>query len=82
MMKDSVVDIPMIMLSAHDELYYALRCLQAGAKGYINKKYICTDIVACLKTVLSGHLFVSGDRGESILKQYRGLETSVGVKSH
>jgi len=78
-MKNMENDLPLIMLSAHDELFYALRCLQAGAKGYINKKYICTDIVRCLKTVLGGHLFVSGDRGESILRQFMGLESSLGV---
>jgi DNA-binding NarL/FixJ family response regulator len=69
--KNKGIDLPLIMLSAHDELYYALKCLQAGARGYINKKYICTDVVRCLKQVFGGHLFVSGDKGEQILEQYR-----------
>ena len=37
--------------------------LQAGARGYINKRYICSDIIRCLKEVLAGNLYVSGDKG-------------------
>jgi len=69
--KDKGLTFPFIILSAHDETHYALRCLKAGARGYINKKYICTDIVTCLKRVLGGHLYVSGDKGNQILEQYR-----------
>jgi DNA-binding NarL/FixJ family response regulator len=72
-MKNKAIGLPLIVLSAHDELHYALKCLQAGARGYINKKYICTDAIRCLKEVLDGRLFVSGDKGEQILKQYRKL---------
>jgi DNA-binding NarL/FixJ family response regulator len=79
--KNKAIDLPLIMLSAHDELYYALKCLQAGAKGYINKRYICTDISTCLKEVLGGHLYVSGDKGEQILKQYRKLNTFASIES-
>ena len=67
-MKNKTIELPLIILSAHDELYYALKCLQAGAMGYINKKYICTDVAKCLKEVLSGRLFVSGDKGEKYFK--------------
>jgi len=70
-MKEKNIHLPSIMVSAHDELYYALKCLQAGARGYLNKRYICTDVIACLKTVLEGRLFVSGDKGEQILKQFK-----------
>jgi two-component system, NarL family, response regulator NreC len=81
MMKNKGIDLPLIMLSAHDELLYALKCLQAGAKGYINKKYICTDVIICLKEILVGHLYVSGDKGEYILKQYKKLNTPVSMES-
>lgn len=70
-MREKAFDLPLAVLSAHDELHYALRCLQAGAKGYINKKYICTDVVRCLQQVLAGHLFVSGDKGENIIREYK-----------
>jgi DNA-binding NarL/FixJ family response regulator len=80
-MKNKAINLPLIMLSAHDELHYALKCLQAGAMGYINKRYICTDVIKCLHQVLSGHLFVSGDKGEQILKLYRKFDPPVSVES-
>ena len=70
-LKERSIGFPLIILSAHDELFYALKCLQAGARGYINKKYICTDVVKCLKEVLGGRLYVSGERAEQILNQYK-----------
>jgi DNA-binding NarL/FixJ family response regulator len=73
--------MPLIMLSAHDEQHYALKCLKAGAKGYINKKYICTDVVRCLHRVLDGQLFVSGDKGESIVQEFKRAHAPA-VNSH
>ena len=77
LMKDRGSSLPMVMLSAHDENYYALKCLQAGARGYINKKYICSDVVRCLNQVLNGQLFVSGDKGEGIIRQYQKLSIPI-----
>ena len=70
-LKDKGINLPSIVLSAHDELDYALPCLKAGAKGYVNKLYICTDLIPALKEVFYGNLFVSGDRGKHIIDQYR-----------
>ncbi len=70
-MRAKRIDLPLIIVSAHDELHYALRCLKAGARGYINKKYICSDIATCLNKVLEGDLYVSGNKADHILKQYQ-----------
>jgi DNA-binding NarL/FixJ family response regulator len=75
------INLPLIILSAHDELLYALKCLKAGARGYINKKYICTDVVTCLKEVIGGRMFVSGDKGAYILNQYKQLAAPAGIES-
>ena len=79
-LKKRGINLPLVILSAHDELYYALKCLQAGARGYINKRYICTDVVSCLKQVLGGHLYVSGDKAEQILRQFKS-STPVSIES-
>jgi len=63
--------LPVIMLSAHDEITYAAKCLALGAAGYVNKVNICTDLPGGLKKVFQGELFVSGSEGEHILKKYR-----------
>ncbi len=72
-LKTKELKLPVIMLSAHDELLYALPCLKAGARGYISKDCICAQLVSGLKEVLAGNLFVSGDKGKNILEQYKRI---------
>jgi two-component system invasion response regulator UvrY len=72
-LKERKINLPSIILSAHDEVHFALRSLQCGAKGYVNKGRICMDLVAALKEILSGRLFVSGEKGTYILNRYENL---------
>jgi len=70
-LKDKGIELPAITLSAHDEMDYAAKCLKAGAKGYVNKNSICADLIRGIKEVLAGNLFISGDKGEYLLRQYK-----------
>ncbi len=70
-LKDRGFNFPVIILSAHDEVSFASKCLGLGAAGYVNKGYICSDLILGLKKVLSGELFVSGRDGDLIVKEYR-----------
>jgi len=70
LLKNKSIELPAIMLSAHDEQFYALKCLTAGAKGYISKDCICADLIRGVKEVLAGNLFISGEDGKYILEQY------------
>jgi len=47
-------DLPVIMLSMHDESVYALRAMRAGARGYVMKKSGGAELVAAIKEVLAG----------------------------
>jgi len=51
--------IPVVVLSMHDEKIYAERCLQAGAKGYIMKQEASLSVVKAIRSVLSGNCYVS-----------------------
>lgn len=48
-----------LVLSMHSESLYALRCLRAGARGYIMKEAGWGTILAAMRTVLAGELYVS-----------------------
>jgi DNA-binding NarL/FixJ family response regulator len=48
-----------LMLSMHDERTYAERALRAGARGYVTKRESSGKIVAAIREVLAGRLFVS-----------------------
>jgi DNA-binding NarL/FixJ family response regulator len=48
-----------IVLSMHDEGLYAERALRAGARGYIMKRETAKKIIAAVRQVLEGKLYLS-----------------------
>jgi len=52
-------DLPMLVLSMHDELIYAERLLAAGASGYIMKQAASDQLLIALRVVLSGGTYLS-----------------------
>ncbi len=52
-------DLPVLMLSMHDEEQYAVRCLKAGASGYIEKRGSAEELIRAIRRVATGHIYVS-----------------------
>ena len=48
-----------LVLSMHDERFYAERALKAGAKGYIMKEEAETQVINAIKTVTGGDIYLS-----------------------
>jgi two-component system invasion response regulator UvrY len=72
-LRNRKIDLASVVLSAHEETDYALKSLILGAKGYLSKRYICTDLPFTLKEVSNGQLYVSGPHGSDILKKHSTL---------
>jgi DNA-binding NarL/FixJ family response regulator len=51
--------LPILVVSMHDENEYAERCLQAGAQGYIQKDSGADCLLAAIRCVLAGEVYVS-----------------------
>ena len=65
-------ELPILVVSMHDESLYADRALKAGAKGYVMKAEADTTIVKAIRRVLRGGLYVSEAVSEKILMQFAG----------
>jgi DNA-binding NarL/FixJ family response regulator len=52
-------DLPILALSMHDETLYAERALRAGAMGYIMKQEATENVIAAMRRVLAGEMYVS-----------------------
>lgn len=52
-------DLPMLVLSMHDETIYAERMLAAGANGYIMKEAAYEQLLTALRRVLDGGRYLS-----------------------
>ena len=51
--------VAVIVLSMHDENLYAERALRAGARGYIMKRETAKNVIAAIRSVLEGNLYLS-----------------------
>lgn len=51
--------LPVLMLSMHPEEQYAVRCLRAGANGYIQKDSETEEIVQAIERVAGGGKFIT-----------------------
>jgi len=51
--------LPILVLSTHDELLYAERSLRAGAKGYVMKHEPTEQVMAAIRLVLRGGVYLS-----------------------
>ncbi len=52
-------EIPILVLSMHDEEQYALRALKAGASGYLNKEADTEILLDAIRKVMRGGVYVS-----------------------
>jgi DNA-binding NarL/FixJ family response regulator len=64
--------MPVLVISMHDELIYAERMLRAGARGYIMKEAGGEALLAALRQVLRGEIYVSPRLSARILEGLSG----------
>ncbi len=65
-------DLPILVVSMHDELIYAERVLRAGARGYIMKQEGGQKFLLAIRQVLAGKVFVSEKMSARILENFSG----------
>jgi DNA-binding NarL/FixJ family response regulator len=68
-LSQSYPDLPVLTLSMHDESIYAERCLMAGAKGYIMKQEPPEKMIAALRKVLGGDIYISENISAKLLQK-------------
>lgn len=64
--------LPVLVLSMHDESLYAERALRAGARGYIMKQEAPQVLLGAIRAVLSGQVYVSEAMGAKLLQRMVG----------
>lgn len=65
-------EVALIVLSMHDEALYAERALRAGALGYVMKRETSKSVLASIRRVLEGDVYVS----EKIVNRMAGRLSS------
>jgi DNA-binding NarL/FixJ family response regulator len=65
-------DLPVLVLSMHDESIYAERALRAGAQGYIMKQEATDKVLVALRRILCREIYVSDRIANRMLQHYIG----------
>jgi two-component system invasion response regulator UvrY len=58
--------LPVLMLSTYPEKQYAVRCIRLGAAGYLNKSANPDDMIAAVRKVAGGGIYVSALTAEAL----------------
>jgi DNA-binding NarL/FixJ family response regulator len=67
-------ELPVLVVSMHDEMIYAERVLRAGGRGYIMKQEGGEKLLAAIRQVLSGQVYVSQQMSARILEVFSGRQ--------
>ena len=67
-------DMPVLVVSMHDETLYAERSLRAGARGYIMKQEALEKVLVAIRKVLEGEIFVSDRITTKMLEKFVSVE--------
>ncbi len=69
-------NLPILVISMHDESLYAERVLRAGARGYVMKHEGGAQLIGAIRRVLSGKPYVSEQMSARILEGLSGRPPS------
>lgn len=63
-------DLPVLIISMHDEAIYAERALRARANGYIMKQEATEKILVAVRRILGGEAYLSDAMSKKMLQQF------------
>ena len=82
LIKDLCIQYPSVaplVLSMHEEELYAERAMRAGARGYVRKRETSKNILAAIRRVLEGGIYVSEKLSNAMALKFLKGQEAVGV---
>jgi DNA-binding NarL/FixJ family response regulator len=63
-------NLPILVLSMHDESLYALRALRAGAEGYVMKHEAMANVIHAIREVFNGRPYLSPAMAAQVITKF------------
>ena len=60
--------LPVLMLTMYDEQQYAVRCMRAGAAGYLTKRHASTELLTAIRRIAAGQKYMTPTVGIELAK--------------
>lgn len=73
--------LPVLMLSTYPEKQYAVRCIKLGAAGYLNKSADPDDMVAAVRKVAIGGVYVTPATAEALAAAIGSASSKTGSEA-
>lgn len=74
-LKDEGSTVKSLVVSMYPEDQYAIRCLRAGASGYVNKAGEPAELVGAIRTVMQGRKYVTAEVAQMLVDSLNAPET-------
>ncbi len=74
-LRNEYEDLPVLVVSMHEESLYAERALRAGAMGYVMKNEPAKTVIAAIHSVLRGEMYLSRKMSSSVISKFVRGET-------
>jgi two-component system, NarL family, invasion response regulator UvrY len=78
-LRSSWPGLPVLMLSTYPEKQYAVRCIKLGAAGYLHKSADPDDMVAAVRKVVAGGVYVTSASAEALASAVAGSAGQTGA---
>jgi len=79
LMKAEEPDLPVLVISMHNEAVFGMRALKAGALGYVMKAEAMNHVAEAIFKVLQGKIYVSPEFAEKLIfKAVQSAEAGAG----
>src|ERR1051325_8675039 len=69
-LRNDYEDLPVLVVSMHEETLYAERALRAGAMGYVMKNEPGKTVTAAIHSVLRGEVYLSRKMSSSVISKF------------
>jgi DNA-binding NarL/FixJ family response regulator len=73
--------LPVLMLSTYPEKQYAVRCIRLGASGYLNKSADPDDMLAAVRKVARGGIYLTEATAEALAAAVGQAKTQAGPEA-
>jgi DNA-binding NarL/FixJ family response regulator len=73
--------LPVLMLSTYPEKQYAVRCIRLGASGYLNKSADPDDMLAAVRKVAQGGIYLTQTTAEALAAAVGQAKTQAGPEA-
>lgn len=80
-LRQSWPTLPVLMLSTYPERQYAVRCIKLGASGYLNKSADPDVMIAAVRKVAAGGVYVTPATAEALASAVGGAGGKPGAEA-